>query len=44
MACLLLETNVILYYLPYLILSGTLAGIAIGLLAGYLVRRIRIDS
>ncbi len=43
MACLLLETNVIFYYLPYLILSGTLAGIAIGLLAGYLVRRIPID-
>lgn len=40
MACLLLETNVIVYYLPFLILSGTLAGIAVGLAASALLRRI----
>ena len=40
MACLLLETAAIKYYLPFLILSGTLAGIVIGLLAAILVKRI----
>ena len=39
MACLLLETNVILYYLPFLILSGTVAGVVIGLISAALVRR-----
>ena len=40
MACLLLETNVIVYYLPFLILSGTVAGVAIGLAAAALIRRL----
>ena len=40
MACILLETDVVRYYLPYLILSGTLAGIVVGVLAAILVRRI----
>ena len=39
MACLLLETNVIVYYLPFLILSGTIAGVVIGLISAALVRR-----
>ena len=39
MACLLLETNVIIYYLPFLILSGTIAGVVIGLISAALVRR-----
>lgn len=42
MACLLLETNVIVYYLPFLILSGTIAGVAVGVLAAVLIRRIDI--
>lgn len=42
MACLLLETNVIVYYLPFLILSGTIAGVAVGVLAAVLIRRINI--
>ncbi len=42
MACLLLETNVIVYYLPFLILSGTIAGIAVGILAAVLIRRIDV--
>ncbi|MBQ2641113.1 MAG: Gx transporter family protein, partial [Lachnospiraceae bacterium] len=42
MACILLETDVIRYYLPFLVLSGTLAGIVIGVLAGILVKRIRV--
>lgn len=40
MACIILETDVIKYYLPFLILSGTLAGIIIGLLAGIILKRI----
>ena len=42
MACILLGTNAIAYYLPFLILSGTIAGVLIGLLAALLVDRIRI--
>lgn len=44
MACLLLQTDVIRYYLPFLVLSGTLAGIVIGLLAGILVKRIQVEA
>ena len=43
MACVLLETNVVKYYLPYLILSGTLAGIAIGVAAAVVIRRVRLE-
>lgn len=39
-AMLLLETKRIVYYLPVLLISGTLAGLVIGLLAGMLVNRI----
>ena len=42
MACLLLETTALRYYLPFLVLSGTLAGVVIGLLAALLARRIEI--
>ena len=36
-ASILLETNVIVYYLPFLILSGTIAGIAVGAASGLLI-------
>lgn len=39
-ACLLLETNVIAYYLPFLLLSGTVAGIAVGVAGSLLIKRI----
>ena len=39
MACLLLETNVIVYYLPFLIVSGVIAGVAVGLASSVLIRR-----
>ena len=42
MACLLLQTDVLRYYLPFLLVSGILAGVVIGLLAGILVRRVRL--
>lgn len=41
-ACLLLRTNVIVYYLPFLILSGTLAGIAVGVAAALIIKRVKI--
>ena len=43
MACLLLETDVLRYYLPFLALSGILAGIVIGVLAAILVKRIQVE-
>lgn len=42
MACLLLETNVITYYLPFLILSGIVAGIVVGLVAAVLIKRVTL--
>lgn len=39
-ACLILETDVVLYYLPFLVISGTLAGIVIGFASGEVVKRI----
>lgn len=44
MACLLLETDVVMVYLPYLILSGTLAGVAVGAAAALLIQRIPIKD
>lgn len=43
MACIILETDVIRYYLPFLILSGTLAGIAIGIISAIMIRRITVE-
>lgn len=42
MASLLLGTDVIRYYLPFLIVSGTVAGIVVGLLAAALAKRVDI--
>lgn len=41
-ACWLLGTNAIAYYLPFLILSGVISGVLIGLVAAILVKRIHI--
>lgn len=43
-ASLILETNVLAYYLPFLVLSGTIAGIVIGLLASALIKRISVSD
>ncbi|MBQ9349269.1 MAG: Gx transporter family protein [Oscillibacter sp.] len=40
MASVILETNIFAYYLPFLLVSGTAAGIAIGLLSSAMVRRV----
>lgn len=42
MACIILETDVIRYYLPFLILSGIIAGIVIGVVAAIMIKRINI--
>ena len=39
-ACLVLETNVVVYYLPFLILSGTIAGVVVGLVAALVLKRL----
>ena len=41
-ACLLLETKELVYYLPFLFLSGILAGVLIGVVAAVLVIRIEV--
>jgi heptaprenyl diphosphate synthase len=39
-ASLMLSTNVVTYYLPFLILSGTIAGVAVGVVSALLIRRV----
>ena len=41
-AFLLLETSVVFYYLPFLLISGVIAGIAIGIASALLVKKVRI--
>ena len=41
-AFLLLETNVVFYYLPFLMVSGVIAGIAVGVASALLIKRIKI--
>ena len=43
MACILLETDVLKYYLPFLLVSGILAGVVIGVVSAILVKRIRLE-
>ena len=40
MASVLFDTNLVTYYLPFLILSGTLAGIVVGVASAMLIKRI----
>ena len=41
-ACFLFETNLIIYYLPFLLISGTVAGLAIGTAGALLIKRVKI--
>ena len=41
-ASIILDTNVVAYYLPFLILSGTIAGIVVGLITAMLIKRVKI--
>ena len=40
-ASIILDTNVGVYYLPFLILSGTIAGIAVGTAGALLIKRVK---
>ena len=40
LACLLLRTSAVAYYLPVLILTGTLSGIVIGICSAVLIKRL----
>ena len=40
-ACFLLKTATVAYYLPILVLTGTLAGIATGVAAGIVIKRMK---
>lgn len=40
-ACLVLETDVLLYYLPVLILSGTITGAIIGIASSIVIKRLQ---
>lgn len=42
-ASIILGTNVVLYYLPFLLLSGVIAGIAVGVASGLLIRKVNLD-
>lgn len=42
-ASIMLSTNVVVYYLPFLILSGTIAGVAVGAVSGLLIKKIKIN-
>lgn len=40
-ASIILDTNVVVYYLPFLILSGTIAGIGVGVAGALLIKRVK---
>jgi heptaprenyl diphosphate synthase len=40
-ASVILDTNVVVYYLPFLILSGTIAGIGVGVAGALLIKRVK---
>ena len=42
-ASIILDTNVVTYYLPFLILSGTLAGLAVGVASTLFIKMIKIS-
>ncbi len=40
-ACLILSTNVVIYYLPFLLVSGTIAGIVVGIASAIVIKRVK---
>ena len=44
MASILFDTNLVVYYMPFLIFSGTVAGIAVGAASAILIKRIDLKQ
>ena len=44
MASILLATDVLRYYLPFLLLGGIVAGVVVGVVATVLIRRIHVTD
>ena len=44
MASIMLSTNVVTYYLPFLMISGIIAGIAVGVISALLVKKIDLNK
>lgn len=42
-ASFMLSTNVVVYYLPFLLVSGSIAGIVVGIVSAILVKKVRIE-
>ena len=42
-ASIMLGTNVVIYYLPFLLLSGTIAGVIVGIASGLLIKKAPIN-
>lgn len=43
-ACLILRTDVIAYYIPFLLFSGTVAGVVIGLAGAVVIERVILEN
>ena len=43
-ASVMLGTNVVAYYLPYLLLSGTIAGIVVGIASALLIQKVNLNK
>ena len=42
-ASFMLGTNIVAYYLPFLLLSGTVAGIAVGVISALLIKKVKME-
>ena len=42
-ASIMLGTNVVVYYLPFLLLSGTIAGVVVGIASALLIKKVKLD-
>lgn len=43
-ASIILGTNVVIYYLPFLLLSGTIAGVVVGVASATLIKKVDLDK
>jgi heptaprenyl diphosphate synthase len=42
-ASFMLSTNVVVYYLPFLLVSGTIAGVVVGIASAILIKRVKFN-